>query len=82
MMREGTTTLYIYPESKDIDAVAQAVKAGQSPSKAGLYWNASCLKEIRSPKFWSRETLEPLLVRYRKDHPAPPPKAPPMCKGS
>ncbi len=45
LMKEPTT-LYIYPESTDIEAIAQAVKAGRSPSRAGLYWNASCLKEI------------------------------------
>jgi hypothetical protein len=59
MMKEPTT-LYIYPESDDIAAVAQAVKAGRSPSRAGLYWNASCLKEIGTPKFWPKETLEPI----------------------
>jgi hypothetical protein len=80
MMREKSTTLYIYPESEDIEAVAQAVKAGQSPSRAGLYWNASCLKEIRSPKFWPKESLEPILVQYRKDHPQPPPRPIPICK--
>ena len=80
MMREPTT-LYIYPKSTDIDAVAQAVKAGRSPSRAGLYWNASCLKEIRPPKFWPKETLEPILVQYKKDHPAPPPQPTPICKG-
>ena len=69
MMKDKPTTLYIYPESADIDAVAQAVKAGRSPSRAGLYWNASCLKEIGSPKFWPKETLEPILVQYEKDHP-------------
>jgi hypothetical protein len=74
-------TLYIYPESDDIDAVALAVKAGRSPSRAGLYWNAPCLKEIGSPKFWPKETLEPILVQYRKDHPAPPPRPTPICKG-
>ena len=56
MVKDKPTTLYIYPESHDIDAVAQAVKAGRSPSRAGLYWNASCLKEIRSPKFWPKES--------------------------
>ena len=81
MMKDKPTTLYIYPESNDIDAVAQAVKAGRSPSRAGLYWNASCLKEIRSPKFWSKETLEPILAQYKKDHPAPPPRPMPICKG-
>jgi hypothetical protein len=82
MMKDRPTTLYIYPESKDIEAVAQAVKASQSPARAGSYWNASCLKEIRSPKFWARETLEPMLIQYRKDHPEAPPRPPPMCKGS
>jgi hypothetical protein len=81
MLKDKPTTLYIYPESHDIDAVAQAVKAGRSPSRAGLYWNASCLKEIRSPKFWPKETLEPILVQYEKDHPAPPPRPTPICKG-
>jgi len=81
MMKDKPTTLYIYPESHDIDAVAQAVKAGRSPSRAGLYWNASCLKEIRSPRFWPKETLGPILVQYKKDHPAPPPQPPPICKG-
>ena len=81
MVKDKPTTLYIYPESADIDAIAQAVKAGRSPSRAGLYWNASCLKEIRSPKFWPKETLEPILVQYKKDHPAPPARPTPMCKG-
>ena len=55
MMKDKPTTLYIYPKSDDIDAVALAVKAGRSPSRAGLYWNASCLKEIGSPKFWPKK---------------------------
>jgi hypothetical protein len=80
MMKESTT-LYIYPESDDIDAVAKAVKAGRSPSRAGLYWNASCLGAIGSPKFWAKETLEPILVQYKKDHPAPPARPTPICKG-
>jgi hypothetical protein len=82
MMKDNPTTLYIYPESQDIEAVAEAVKAGRSPSRAGLYWNASCLKEIRSPKFWPRESLEPILIQYRKDHPAGPPQPIPICKDS
>jgi hypothetical protein len=81
MMKDKPTTLYIYPESHDIDAIAQAVKAGRLPSRAGLYWNASCLKEIGSPKFWPKETLEPILAQYKKDHPAPPPRPAPICKG-
>jgi len=80
MMKEPTT-LYIYPESNDIAAVAQAVKAGRSPSRAGLYWNASCLKQIGAPKFWPKKTLEPILAQYKKDHPAPPPRPAPICKG-
>jgi hypothetical protein len=80
LMKEPTT-LYIYPESGDIDAVAKAVKAGKSPSRAGLYWNSSCLRAISAPKFWPKETLEPILAQYKKDHPAPPPRPTPICKG-
>jgi hypothetical protein len=80
MLKDNPTTLYIYPESKDIDAVAQAVAADRSPSRVGLYWNASCLKEIGSPKFWPKETLEPILAQYKKNHPAPPPRPTPICK--
>jgi hypothetical protein len=79
MMKEPSA-LYIYPESSDIAAVAQAVKAGKSPSRAGLYWNASCLRAIGSPKFWPKETLEPILVKYAKDHPPPPAGPMPICK--
>lgn len=80
MLKDKPATLYIYPESTDIDAIAQAVKAGRSPSGAGLYWNASCLREIRSPKFWPKESLEPILARYEKAHPAPPPRPTPLCQ--
>jgi hypothetical protein len=81
MMNDKPTALYIYPESHDIDAVTQAVKASQSMSRAGLYWNASCLKEIGSPKFWPKETLEPVLDQYERDHPAPPQRPTPICTG-
>ena len=81
VVKDQPTTLYIYPESSDIDAVAQAVKTGRSPSRAGLYWNASCLREIRAPKFWPKETLEPILIKLRKDQPATPPQPLPICKG-
>jgi hypothetical protein len=40
------------------------------------------LKEIGSPKFWPKETLEPILVEYfKKDRPSPPPQPLPICKG-
>jgi hypothetical protein len=71
MVKENPTTLYIYPEAADIDAVTQAVKSRRSLFRAGLYWNASCLKVIGSPKFWPAETLDPILAQYKKDHSAP-----------
>jgi hypothetical protein len=80
MLKDNPTTIYIYPESHDIDAIGKAVAAGQLPSRWGLYWNASCLKEISSPKFWSKGGLEPILARYKKNHPAPPSRPPPICK--
>ncbi len=67
------TSLYIYPESADIAAVA----AGRP--RAGAYWNASCLKEIGTPRFWSRQKLEPLITRYEAAHPPPPPQPLPIC---
>jgi hypothetical protein len=79
MMNGKPATLYIYPERADIDAVAAAVKAGAAAGQSGTYWNASCLREIRSPKFWPKERLEPILVRYEKAHPAPPPRPTPIC---
>ncbi len=81
MVRDDPTTLYIYPDAADVNAVARAVATGRSLSRAQLYWNASCLKEIRSPKFWPKETLNPILVQYKKDHPAPPQRPTPICKG-
>jgi hypothetical protein len=80
MVKDDPTTLYIYPDAADIDSVAQAVAAGRSLSRAGLYWNASCLNEIGSPKFWPKENLEPILAQYKKDHPAPSPRPPPICR--
>lgn len=81
MVKNDPTTLYIYPESRDIEAVARAVQAGEAPSRAGLYWNAACLKDIGAPRFWRKETLEPILARWREAHPAPPPQPPPICRG-
>ena len=80
MVQNNPTTLYIYPESRDIDAVARAVQAGGAPSRAGFYWNAACLREIGAPRFWRKETLEPILARWRDAHPAPPPVPPPICR--
>jgi hypothetical protein len=79
LVNNNPTTLYIYPNSADINAVARAVAAREPPSRAGLYWNASCLRAIGSPKFWPKGTLEPIIVRYTKDHPVPPPRPTPMC---
>jgi len=63
MLKDNPTTAYIYPESRDIDTVAHATAARQSLSRANLYWNASCLTEIGSPKFRPRQTLEPILAQ-------------------
>jgi hypothetical protein len=79
LVENKPTTLYIYPESTDIVAIARAVKAGQSPARAGLYWNASCLNEIGAPNFWPKETLEPALRKYREDHPPPQRQPLPLC---
>ncbi|AZO28909.1 MULTISPECIES: hypothetical protein [Mesorhizobium] len=80
MIKDNPTTLYIYPESRDIAAIARKAALRQSLSSAGLYWNASCLKEIGAPKFWPKKTLEPIIAQYKKDHPLPPAQPVPICK--
>ena len=79
LVKDRPTTLYIYPEASDIHAVARAVAAGRSPDREGLYWNASCLREIGAPRYWPKQTLEPIIARYRSEHPAPPPRPTPIC---
>mgnify|MGYP000023230060 FL=1 len=80
-LAEGNpTTLYIYPEAGDINSVARAVKKGTSLSRAGLYWNASCLKQIGAPKFWPRQTLQPIIDQWRDSLPDRPQQDLPICK--
>ncbi|AQZ50981.1 hypothetical protein [Martelella mediterranea] len=79
MVSGNRTTVYIYPESRDIDAVARMVAAGGSASQNGLYWNDMCLNEIGTPKFWPRESLEPVIARYDAAHPPAVPKPLPIC---
>jgi hypothetical protein len=78
LVKDDPTTLYIYPEKADIDAVAQAVEAGRPPAH---YWDAFCLSKIHAPKFWPNKTLGPIIAQYKKDHPPGPERPPPICKG-
>ena len=80
-MMADPTTVYIYPESRDIAAVAKAVKARQSLAAAGLYWNATCLKAIGAPTFWTKAKLEPIIARFEASLPKTPPRPMPLCKG-
>ncbi len=80
LVEGNPTTLYIYPESRDIDAVANAVKSRKSLARDGLYWNAACLKEINSPRFWPKKTLQPIINQWRQSLPEQPPLELPICK--
>ncbi len=80
LVEGNPTTLYIYPESGDINAVAKAVKKQTPLSNAGLYWNATCLKAIGRPKFWPKRTLQPIINEWRKSLPKQPPLVLPICK--
>lgn len=80
-LTEGNpTTLYIYPEGKDITAVAKAVQRGKSLAERGLYWNSACLKAIGAPKFWPKRTLQPVINNWRQSLPKNPPLVLPICK--
>jgi len=81
IVKDNPTTLYIYPDAAAVKAVARAVKAHRSLSRAGLYWNASCLREIRAPKFWPKKILGPIIARYKQEHPPAPYRPLPICKG-
>lgn len=80
LVERNPTTLYIYPESKDINAVAKAVKKGKSLTRAGVYWNATCLNAIGAPKFWPKSTLQPIINQWRDSLPKQPPLELPICK--
>jgi hypothetical protein len=82
MVKDSPTTIYIYPESADIDAVARSVASHRPPDSIGLYWNSSCLAEVGTPQFWPKEKLEPIIAEYKKDHPPGPPRPVPLCDGS
>ncbi len=80
LIKDEPTTLYIYPEASDVDAVVRAVAASRPLTQAGLYWNAACLREIDSPRYWPKGTLEPMLAEYVRRHPPPPSRPMPFCK--
>lgn len=80
LVKGKPTTLYIYPEGRDINAVANAVSSGKSLTKAGLYWNANCLRAIRSPKFWPKRTLQPIINEWRRSLPKQKPLVLPICR--
>lgn len=80
IVRDDPTTLYIYPESGDINAVANAVKENKSLSGAGPYWNATCLQAIGTPKFWPKKTLQPIIDEWRDSLPGGPWRPLPICK--
>ncbi len=85
LVEGNPTSLYIYPESRDIDAVAGAVRSGIAPSEAGLsgaglYWNSACLAAIGAPKFWPKRTLQPVIDLWRQSLPEQPPFVLPICQ--
>ncbi len=79
-LMKDAATIYIYPESEDIKAVAQAVSAKKPQASERPYWNAVCLKQIGAPKFWSRETLGPILARFHKEPDPAAVSRPATCK--
>ncbi len=81
MVKNQPTTLYIYPESSDIKAIAEFKKnSSKKSNKKKPYWNASCLRQIKAPKYWPKEKLEPILESYNKAHPKAAPRPVPLCR--
>lgn len=80
MVEGNPTTLYLYPEGDDINAVARAVQKGRSLGAEGLYWNASCLQQIGAPRFWPKRELQPIINKWRRSLPKQPPRVLPVCQ--
>ncbi|MEM6375605.1 MAG: hypothetical protein AAF686_05150 [Pseudomonadota bacterium] len=80
MTKGRPTTLYIYPESRDIQAVAKAVSSGRSPASTGHYWNSACLSAIGAPRFWPKRDLQPIINQWRQSLPKQPPLVLPICQ--
>ncbi|MFK7940122.1 MAG: hypothetical protein AB8B82_12125 [Roseovarius sp.] len=79
LVEGNPTSLYIYPEGRDINAVAKAVKKSRSLSGSGLYWNTACLKAIKSPKFWPKRKLQPVINTWRRSLKKQPQRVLPIC---
>lgn len=79
LVEDNPTTLYIYPESRDIEQVAQAVARRVPLSQAGVYWDATCLKTIGTPQFWPKRQLQPVINRWRQSLPKQAPLVLPIC---
>jgi hypothetical protein len=80
LVEEDPTTLYIYPESGDVTAVADAVNDQRALAEDGLHWDATCLSAIGAPRFWPRETLQPIIDQWRQSLPEQPPLELPLCQ--
>lgn len=80
LVEGNPTSLYIYPESRDIDAVARAVDEQRPLTEAGLYWNTSCLSAIGAPRFWPKAELQPIIDAWRASLPEAPPLELPLCQ--
>ncbi|WP_235439028.1 murein L,D-transpeptidase catalytic domain family protein [Candidatus Rhodobacter oscarellae] len=79
LVEGNPTTLYIYPEGRDINAVANAARNGRLSAGSGLYWNAACLSAIGAPKFWPKHKLQPIINAWRRSLPKNPPLVLPIC---
>lgn len=78
--KDNPTTLYIYPESGDVNAVSKVVKKGRLPKDSNLYWNTTCLRAIKAPKFWPKKTLQPIINKWRQSLPEVTHRPLPICK--
>ena len=80
LVKGNPTSLYIYPESKDINAVAKAVRSGKNPARSGAYWNSTCLAAIGAPRFWPKRKLQPVINQWRASLPKREPWVLPICR--
>lgn len=78
LLRESTT-LYIYPERRDIAAVDEAIRLHR-PAAAWPHWDRACLRQIGAPRFWSAEELEPIIRAYETRQTPKAARSLPLCQ--
>ena len=80
MVKDNPTTLYIYPKSQRHRRRRESGEGREVAIARRTVLERLLLESNRRPEILAKETLEPIIVKYKKDHPPPPWRPLPICK--